>query len=496
MPTLFPDRAASKLTEPRELQRVLTELSAMTPEAGLREAADWIEALPAPQELGVEAALRILASLSECVQPHLRRIVESFVAASLARNLGRHAQWRLARQYVGQLIERYEGLLGAVEDATPAEQVAEIVVRLARSAGVGQKLDAQHYTPSPAAHWAMLGRAWRIAEQRGVGNRPVRIRIGRPTETTFETEYLRCVALASAALDELDEAQIDQAARLIHYVLPTLKLNPHTSPAALFRADPLQGSAPTAIHKISEAPPEGGLYLTSSQAVATLVEMEKLLHEGVYPTIVGLETPDATHRFAPLLRHLIEHWSGNAPVRRHRRYPLTGKIRVIDGVEALAEQLSGTFSPRIVQWDQKDASLQGVGAEIPSQEAANLLVGTMIGLHSEDGDHWLAGVLRRISRHDDGMTRIGIELISWHPLSARADDGARQSMVLLLDPLHQGAKVRVALPLGALRGDAPLYLIAQNKTLKLVPAGLVERGLDYEIRLCLVGSGNPPDKAS
>lgn len=491
MPKFHPDRAVLVLTEHRDLQRVLTELTAMTPEAGLREAADWIETLPPTGSDGIASTLSVLASLSECVQAHLRQITASFVAASLARNLGRHALWRLARRYADMLAERYTELLQLLEEkaSPPAELLTEVVVRLMRVACIAQKLDALHYTPCEPAHWALLGRAWRLAEAHGVGKRPVRIRINRPTETTFETEYLRSVALASAALEELDEAQIDQAARLIHYVLPSLRLGPHPDAAQLW-IDPAQGTAPTSMARLPDEPPPGVLYFSSGSAVATLTEMEKLMREGMIPTAIGLEGQDAARRFPPLLRHLIRHWSGKAPVRRHRRYPLTGKIRVLNGVEALTDQLGGEVSPQVALWDQKDASVQGVGAEVPNAEAANLLVGTMLGLHSEDGDHWIVGVLRRLIRQKSGTTRIGIELLSWRPLSARADDGVRQTRVLLLDPLHQGGKVRLALPIAVFRSEAPLFLIAGNKTIKLSTPGLVERGLDYEIRSYVVGAGS------
>lgn len=490
MPKFHPDRTVFVLTEHRDLQRVLTELTAMTPEAGLREAADWIETLPPTDSGGIADTLTVLASLSECVQAHLRQITASFVAASLARNLGRHALWRLARRYADMLAGRYAELLQLLEEqaSPPAELLTEVLVRLMRVACVAQKLDALHYTPCEPAHWALLGRAWRLAETHGVGKRPVRIRINRPTETTFETEYLRSVALASAALDELDEAQIDQAARLIHYVLPSLRLSPSPE-AALLWMDPAQGTAPSSMTRLPEAPPAGALYFSCGGAVATLTEMEKLMREGMIPTAMGLEGQGAALRFPPLLRHLIRHWSGKAPVRRHRRYPLTGKIRVLNGVEALTDQLGGELSPQVVHWDQTDASMQGVGAEIPNAEAANLLVGTMLGLHSEEGDHWIVGVLRRLSRQKSGTTRIGIELLSWRPLSARADDGVRQTRVLLLDPLHQGGKVRLALPIAVFRSEAPLFLIAGGRTIKLGAPTLVERGLDYEIRSYVVGGG-------
>ncbi|WP_417067573.1 hypothetical protein [Niveibacterium terrae] len=491
MPKFHPDRTVLVLTEHRDLQRVLTELTAMTPEAGLREAADWIETLPPTDSDGIADTLNALASLSECVQPHLRQITASFVAASLARNLGRHALWRLARRYADMLAGRYAELLQILEElaSPPAGLLTEVVVRLMRVCCVAQKLDALHYTPCEPAHWALLGRAWRLAEAHGVGKRPVRIRINRPTETTFETEYLRSVALASAALEELDEAQIDQTARLIHYVLPSLRLDPHPNSTALLWINPAQGTAPASMTRLPDTPPSGALYFGSGGAVATLTEMEKLMREGMIPTAIGLEGQGAALRFPPLLRHLIRHWSGQAPVRRHRRYPLTGKIRVLNGVEALTDQLGGEVSPQVALWDQIDASMQGVGAEVPSTEAANLLVGTMLGLHSEEGDHWIVGVLRRLSRQKSGTTRIGIELLSWRPLSARADDGVRQTRVLLLDPLHQGGKVRLALPIAVFRSEAPLFLIAGSRTIKLGSPALVERGLDYEIRSYVVGAG-------
>lgn len=488
----FPDRADHPLSDARVLQRVLAELAAMTPEAGLREASEWIEVLKFEPETDPTESLRILASISECVQPHARQVSESFITASLTHSPGRFALWRLVRKYVHEVNQRYGELLLLLEKAkhpTPA-LVSEAMVRLMRAACVAQRLDALHYVSGDTQHWSQIGRAWKLAQAYGIGKRAVRIRIGRPTETTFDTEYMRSVALASAALDELDEAQIDQAARLIHYVLPFLRLDPRISTDSLFWIDPLQGKPPVRMQKPPQEPEPSLLYFSCGKAIDTLREMDSLIHHGTIPPAVGLDRTDATLRFGPLLQHMIQHWSNEAPVRHFRRHPLPGTLRAITGLDALIEHLSGESSTQPAPWKQRDASLQGIGAEVSDLDTISLQVGTLVGLHSDDGDRWLAGVLRRMKNQDEGATLVGVELLSWHPVSARADDGAHQTRVLLLDPLQRGAAVRLAVPLGVLRPAAPLFLIAQNKTLKLTPVALVERGADHEIRSYQVGPSN------
>lgn len=479
---LFSSRGEHPLAEDRELQRALSDIGAMSAEDALGEVFGWLASLAPGPELDTALCLRLLSALDEAMQPHSRHLEAQFITAAMGRHERASSVRRLARQCWAGLIDRYGELLTAAETERAYTLIAEICVRLLRASSAVQRWDALRYGRFDADLWRRAGHALQAAKSLGVALRPVKLRAARANETTVEQEYLRAVALATAATSELDEMQIGLAGRLIHYVLPSLRLSTTSGQDTLFWIDPALGQAPTRMVRQPVQSPTL-LFFGSGKALDTLIEMESLAQSGVVPPAMGLDAAETLSAFGSLLKHLIRHWSSEPPVRRHRRHPLPGPLQAVEGLDRALDCLSGTPGAVHTVWDQRDASLQGIGASVSLKEkAARVRIRSLVAVRAPDGDRWLVGIVRRLHRVSEDRLDVGIELQSWHPMPARADDGANELRVLLLDPLQRGSMIRVAVPLEGLRAGAPLYLIGQSKALKLLPGASLERGIDHEIR--------------
>jgi len=480
---LFPSRPDHPLADLHELQRAVTEIGAHTPDDALREATGWLETVGAPEEgSDPTALLRLLVSFDEAMQPHARALADRYVDSRLKWSPSSTARWQATRAFLRLLCERYEDLLRLLGNGRKpfVQLTADVAVRLLRAASAAQRWDALRYGPYDPNHWRRCGLAYLAAAQHGLLDQPVRLRSNRQTETTAAREYLRTVAFATAAMDELDERQILLGGHVIHYVLGTLHLTDTPERDSVFWVDPALAQAPVRMAKPPQPSPTVR-YFSGGATLETLFEMELMVRGGTLPPALGVEPDDAPH-LGPLLRHFARHWSEEPPVRRHRRHALPGQLHVIEGLEPLAELLSGKASAQMSLWEQRDASLHGIGLTLPVDEHSRLRVGALLGLHSHDGTRWLAGIVRRMQHLSDNTLHVGVEVISWHPMAAHADDGAQQVRVLLLDPLHRDATIRLAVPMPGVRPGAPLFLLGQNKALKLLPGELIERGADHEIR--------------
>lgn len=488
---LFPSRPDHPLADVHKLQRAVTDIGASAPDEALREATGWLESIgPIEEDGDLAAMLRLLVSFDEAMQPHARHLADRYADARLKWSQQATSRWQQTRQFLRLLGDRYADLLRIVEGGRrPVVQLtADIAVRLLRAANAAQRWDALRYGPYDPQHWRRCGRAYLAALRQNQADQPVRLRASRQTETTAAREYLRTVAFATAALDELDERQIVLAGQVINYVLGALRFTEKPESDSVFWVDPALAQAPMRMAR----PPIPGptvRYFSGGAARATLLEMEQQVKDGALPPALGVE-PDDTPHLAPLLRHLARHWSEEPPVRRHRRHALPGHLQVVEGLEPFAEVLSGQSAGQLSVWEQRDASLHGIGLTLPVDERSRLRIGALIGLHSNDSTRWLAGVVRRIQRVSDNAVHVGVEVLSWHPMSAHADDGAQHVRVLLLDALQRDALIRLAVPLAGLRPGAPLFLLGQNKALKLLPQELIERGADHEIRTYQVAASN------
>ncbi|MCX9155049.1 hypothetical protein OPU71_02790 [Niveibacterium sp. 24ML] len=480
---LFPSRPDHPLADVRELQRAVTEIGALPPDDALREATGWLETLTPIDEGSDPAALfRLLLSFDEAMQPHARHLTERYVSSTLKWGAVASQRWQRTRHYLAMLCGRYADLLKLIENGRKpyAQLASDISVRQLRASSAMQRWDALRYGPFDPNHWRRCGDAYLVALQNEQATKPVRLRSGRQTETTAEREYLRTVAFATAALDELSERQIMLAGQVIHYVLGSLLLSTTPDRSTVFWIDPARGDAPMRMAR----PPEPGptiRYFSGGDALGLLFEMEQQVKQGELPPALGAATEDAA-LLSALLHHLIHHWSETPPVRRHRRHKLPGKLHVVEGLDPLADQLSNHAGGQNALWEQRDASTHGIGLSAPPDENSRLRIGALLGLHSNDGTRWIAAVVRRMQRSADSTIHVGVEVLSWHPLAADADDGSQHVRVLLLDPLQRDATIRLVVPAPGVRPGAPLFLLGQNKALKLTPLSMLEQGDRYEIR--------------
>jgi len=376
-----------------------------------------------------------------------------------------------------------------------ADLLAELCMRAIRAGAQCAKWDAFRHGPITEAVWARLNLAYRLASSPGVTRRTLRLRAERATETTVEREYLRAFALHSLGVDQLDAYRLELASRLIQYVLPYLELTEAPDAASLHWIDASSTLPPA---RLVKNPSNAGLPRFFSGIVASqpLQDMLEMVVAGEVPaplvSVGEAVSGGSSGKVASVLSHMIRCWSNEPPVRRHRRHAMPGRMLVVEGLLQFARRLAGdpdAIEPRT--WQMQDASLHGVGAEAMLDDANELAVGTLVGMHLPDGNCWRVGAVRRLWRSSSKVGnighigRIGVELLGGTPAAASVDDGSAKINVIALDPLKRGQPVRVLIPVPGPRAGVPIYLLSGVAPIKLTPLTTLEYGADHEIRMYL-----------
>ncbi|HEX5125343.1 MAG TPA: hypothetical protein VFW00_01255 [Rhodocyclaceae bacterium] len=477
------------LSGQKALANVLQALSSAPPEDALAEAASLIESSLGNPDMGETERLRLLFALDEATQPHVRGYIDHYLAALREASPSKNLLWSAARSHWALIFDAYGECLNAAATDKSLHvdaALAELAIRTIRSGTLRAKWDAFRHGPIENSVWSRLNLAYRLAVRCGVQHLPLQLRPGRATETTAEREYLRAIAQHGVGPDQLDAERFELAARLIHYVLHYLELTPTPNAASLHWLDCALSLPPA---RIVNLPANATMprFFSGMAAVHTLEELLDLVVAGEMPTALSVSGENAHARVASVLSHIIRGWSNQPPQRRHRRHAMPGQLLVIDGLTRFVARLSGDASDSALHtWTVRDASLQGIGAEAPLDDTENLNVGTLVGMHSVDGDRWRIGAVRRMWRMSDKTGQVGIELLGGAPVAASADDGANAVRVIVLEPLKRGQPVRLAVPSPGPRQGEPLYLLDHGKAVKLTPVTTLEYGTDFEIRAYLV----------
>ena len=137
-------------------------------------------------------------------------------------------------------------------------------------------------------------------------------------------------------------------------------------------------------------------------------------------------------------------------------------------------------------WIVENVSDGGYGAIIPAARGDWVRVGALIGVKTETGLRWAAGIIRRVTRDEHQQRRVGIQLLSKVAIPVRvgkSGGGAAaltESALLLSTEPDRGGEIALVLREGFYNSRDSLDMTVNNKPYLLMPARLAEAGEDYD----------------
>ncbi len=203
-----------------------------------------------------------------------------------------------------------------------------------------------------------------------------------------------------------------------------------------------------------------------------------------------------------MLEALVRAWSGE-PQRQQTRHLLPASINIGLGLAVLHQTLSDEVSaaPTISEGDNKvrgerlhllNVSEQGIGVELPHCPG-KFTVGALVSFRFEALQAWRVGIIRRLSRHDSGLSSCGIEQFAGQFVPARmavirSESGSGRGNEEILDAVLQagmrGQEHCVLLPRGAYKEGRRYRLCARAnasvKDMVIKLTRLVDGGTDFE----------------
>jgi hypothetical protein len=475
------------LSDRRILDKVVVGLSRQAPEDAIADLLPWIESLNERAGSDLAGWAGILFELDEAARLPVFQCTDMYLGDHLTSAACRHSLAALMNAYGSALLGVYGVLLSALTMDSRLIQdrgfVAKLALRAIQSGFLCVKWNAFRHGPLDEKIWGQMNRAYRLASRLDATGWAVRLGPHSEICGTVEEEYCRAIAFHSVGLDQMEGDGVEVAARLVNYVLRQLELSRTPTPTAVCWIDAALSSPPT---RMVQPPLHAALprYFLSETALDVLLQLSCEVAVGNSPPGLVRQFDLHPERLDSVLSHLTRVWSNAAPMRRHRRHAMPGRLRVVDGMNSLLCCLQGDHDVfEMHNWAVRDVSLHGLGMDARDDDLDSIKVGSLVGVHALEGDHWRVGAVRRMWRCKVGFAQIGIELLGETPICAEADDGTRRMSVLVLDPLCHGNLVRLILPLSEAGHDGPLYVFDQQcNAHKLMPTPEIEYGVDHKIR--------------
>jgi hypothetical protein len=191
--------------------------------------------------------------------------------------------------------------------------------------------------------------------------------------------------------------------------------------------------------------------------------------------------------------HLALCWSPKPPERKTPRHRVKSRLAATHGFDGVLAALATSGEVQFEQnkiesWIVENVSAGGFGASIPQIKGEWLKIGCLVGLQPEGGTNWVLGVVRRFHRESPQQGTVGIQTLARaaQPVKVTLQNGQREAgqdgeTAILLNPDDTAPEAQLLLRDGVLVAGQHLELERDGKRYVLLPAGVVERGEDYEL---------------
>lgn len=444
----------------KSAQRILDELPKSDTYKHLQELSAWIESLVQADGYRLHARAAILKLLDDSGYAVQRKLQQEYLSQNRQAKFREQAMWRALVDYWRALVNGYLYCLDAYAmGARGADalkpQLPLIAARALHSVSAMHKAMLLHYGPVDDNVWHSLSRIWLFVEVRHLEACKVSLYEHSQASSSLQSEFMKCLFLASSSPDCLLPQQIDLVERLIDDVADNFVLSHDPDSRSAFVYDLAVPRPPSRL--VSGMAVTGRMrFIGPSMASVKLQELARALDNPSAVSAAGYSYIAPAASLRSVLQHLLFYWSMTPPERKWPRMPAFGRLTVLHGfsdvmrsilfsklsvqpavldnrgllerqkrdvdmfgfvtaeTQKLLDNLAATESEqeqRAESWLVQNVSLGGYGAILPTVRADWLQIGCLLVARGDEGD-WQVGVVRRLQYDAERQTHVGIEILS------------------------------------------------------------------------------------
>jgi hypothetical protein len=487
----------------KEARRVLGALPLSDAFASLEEISHWLVSIQAESTFRPDHRGQLVQMLDEAGQGAARKLTREYLANP---RLGKHQEtklWNTIHDFWRNVALGYVTVLDAFATGAKGGDALKgslplLGVRTIRAFASQLKWLHVRYGPLDARIWTTMCRIYALLQARNAARVSVIVYPGAPVGTTAEQEFLRVAMFSACSPASLLPLEIEIAERVIAHCSRGFLFLPQHQEDTPYWIDIALGEAPVRVARPPQ-PSSSVLFFGAGQAVG---EIEALVGQmrstGSVPSALGFADSYPGEAVRSVLEHLEQCWSPKGPVRRHPRHRVKSRLTIawgfdgILGVLDVSEAMTSLdFAGTAYEsWIVDNVSVGGFGALVPQVRGDWLRIGCLVGMRPEGGDKWLVGVIRRLSRPSLDQAAVGIQTLARaaFPVALHVHAGNLTSLDteqgILLNHLHTDSDVQLLVRPGVHAPGQSFTLDWEGRRVVLLPAGIAERGHDYELIRC------------
>jgi hypothetical protein len=381
--------------------------------------------------------------------PRMSKVIESRLWTAI------HAfYWEITRGYHAFLMDFVANPGGSRIQAT----VPVITARALRGFADIFKWRYFRYEKVEDKLWLRMHNLYRIGEFDGFQNNRFKLYPGDVNLSSCTEEYVQALLLSPLGAGSLTPKQIEMVDHWLDNWSERTSLESVYNPERhFFHVDTAKGQGLKHIRSPGEPT---WRYLATDQVLEHLNQIERALKSGAAPVTLGLGEEFRLPDGYDLLEYVANEWAptNDRERRVNDRQPAQGRWEVLRDLNNICNRMrsehdiaSGntmkqTLSPEEIldiklygfvtertksayqqksmepreipldRWPLYDRSESGLGIVIRSDESEWVKVGKLLALRMDPGDIWHIAIVRRLTRLDDDMRKIGLQTLNGAPV--------------------------------------------------------------------------------
>lgn len=490
---IFGKKSDHPLADIKSVQALLENLPKNDAYKSLMELTEWIESVSEHADFKLDHQFAVLRLIDEAAQPYARKLVREYFTPFEINKFQENRLWLVLGNFSRQVANAYYAVFNRFCNAekgsnTIKPQVPLLTTRAVHAITSQLKYVRSRYGQIDNMTWANLAQLYKHAEQLQYLNTPVKLYSGMISSTSVKCSVGGLLVWYDSGLSALSPLYIHLTERIVAQYCSAIDIHAEISQHSRLSFDLNRPSEPTRINMGATTHP--AMRFVSMQTMqARLEDLMKVLKKNIIPDEINLGGNYEAQVVRKAVQYLLDYLIA-PPVRRNARLAANVTMNVINGFDKVIERSDAGLQfnqEDPAHWLTEEISAGGFSSALPTG-SDGIGIGSLLGIQPEGMSHWGVAVVRRLLRDDVNQLHAGAEILAnrvagVHLNQSGSELGAGQPALWLYAKQGElsGGTQLLLMKADTFSANRSLKIQLDEKNYLLIPSGLQEKGLDYDL---------------
>jgi len=493
---IFGKKSDHPLADLKSVQALLDDLPKNDPHRALAEIADLVESLQDARDFKLDHVFFVLRMLDEAAQPHFKKLVKDYFSPFEINKFQENRLWLGMSNWSNLISAAYlrvfsEYCNGEKGSNSIKSHIPLMTARAIHALMWQLKYICSRYGKVDNSYWHNLLRLYKHAEQNQYLDEPVNLYPGTVGSTTAKYEFGHLIVWHDTGLSTLSPLYIHLTERIVAQYCTAIAIQVQVNQNSRICFDLNNPVEPTRVNAGATAFPSMR-YVEMPDMKSRLEDLAKVLSKNIVPSDINLGGTYEAGVIKEAVQYLLNYIVA-PPVRRNTRRVADVTLGVVSGFDHVmqsAEALLGFDEVEKASWITEEISASGFGCKIPARGNESIGIGSLLGMQPEGVPHWGVAVVRRLVRDQSDQLKVGAEILSnqvasvvlnQNRVAGGAIENGQPALWLYSKQNDSTGEAQLLMRADTFTSGRSLQIQLSGKNYLLMPIGLEEKGLDYDL---------------